>query len=201
MPELVLIVLCIIGAFILAMRRAPLWMWAAGLAVALLLWQSGLVRGEFGEAAPGTLAILPWVLVGILAALSAPSIRRAVLIQPLFRKVKGILPTVSATEQEALNAGTIGFDAQLFSGQPDWDKLRSVPPITLTDEERAFLDGPTNELCRMVNDWTIRHNEKEIPAHIWDFIKIHGFFGMLISKEHGGLGFSAQAKSIVIGRS
>ena len=200
MPELVLIVLCIIGAFILAMRRAPLWMWAAGLAVALLLWQSGLVRGQFGEAAPGALAILPWVLVGILAALSAPSVRRPVLIQPLFRMLKGILPKVSATEQEALNAGTIGFDAELFSGQPDWDKLRSVPPITLTDEEKAFLDGPTNELCRMVKDWTIRHNEREVPAEIWDFVKKHGFLGMLISKEHGGLGFSAQAQSIVLGR-
>ena len=200
MPELVLIVLCITGAFILAMRRAPLWMWAAGLAVALLLWQSGLVRGQFGEAAPGALAILPWVVVGILAALSAPSVRRPVLIQPLFRMLKGILPKVSATEQEALNAGTIGFDAELFSGQPDWDKLRSVPPITLTDAEKAFLDGPTNELCRMVKDWTIRHNEREVPAEIWDFVKKHGFLGMLISREHGGLGFSAQAQSIVLGR-
>ena len=200
MPELVLIVLCIIGAFVLAMRRAPLWTWAVGLAVALLLWQSGLVRGRFGAAAPGALAILPWVLVGILAALSAPSVRRAVLIQPLFRKLKGVLPKVSATEQEALNAGTIGFDAELFSGQPDWDKLRSVPPISLTDEEKAFLDGPTNELCRMVKDWTIRHNEREIPAEIWDFVKKHGFLGMLISKEHGGLGFSAQAQSIILGR-
>jgi acyl-CoA dehydrogenase len=200
MPELVLIVLCVIGAFVLAMRRAPLWTWAVGLAVALLLWQSGLLRGQFGQAAPGTLAILPWVLVGILAALSAPSVRRAVLIRPLFRKVKGILPKVSATEQEALNAGTIGFDAELFSGQPDWDKLRSVPPITLTDEEKAFLDGPTNELCRMVNDWTIRHNQKEIPEPIWDFVKKQGFLGMLISKEHGGLGFSAQAQSLILGR-
>jgi acyl-CoA dehydrogenase len=200
MPELVLVVLCIIGAFVLAVRRAPLWTWAAGLALALLLWQSGLVRGQFGEVAPGTLAVLPWVVVGILAALSAPSVRRAVLIQPLFRKLKGILPRVSATEQEALNAGTIGFDAELFSGQPDWDKLRSIPPITLTDEEKAFLDGPTNELCRMAKDWAIRHNEREIPSEIWDFVKKHGFLGMLISKEHGGLGFSAQAQSLILGR-
>src|SRR5262245_13359775 len=200
MPELVLIVLCVVAAFALGMRRAPLWAWTLGLAVALLLWQSGMLRGERAEFAPGLLGTLGWLLVAVMAALSAPSIRRAILVRPLFRKIKGILPRVSATEQEALNAGTIGFDAELFSGQPDWDKLRSVPPITLTDEEKAFLEGPTNELCRMVNDWTIRHNEREIPAHIWDFIKSHGFFGMLISKEHGGLGFSAQAQSIVIGR-
>jgi acyl-CoA dehydrogenase len=200
MPELVLIVLCIVGAFVLAMRRAPLWAWAAGLAAALLVWQSGMLRGELGAFPSGTLALLPWLLVAILAALSAPGVRRSVLVRPLYRKVKGILPKVSATEQEALNAGTIGFDAELFSGQPDWNKLRSVPPIMLTDEEKAFLDGPTNELCRMVNDWTIRHNEKEIPEHIWDFVKKQGFLGMLISKEHGGLGFSAQAQSLILGR-
>ena len=79
--------------------------------------------------------------------------------------------------------------------EPDWEKLRAVPPITLTEEEKAFLDGPTAELCRMVNDWSIRHNEKEIPREVWDFVKKHGFLGMLISKEHGGLGFSPQAQS------
>ena len=173
------------------MRRAPLWAWTLALAAAVYVWQSGLLYGEPGELEPGFFGVLAWVLVAVLAALCVPAIRRAALIQPLFRKIKGILPRVSATEQEALNAGTIGFDAELFSGQPDWDKLRAVPPITLTEEEKAFLDGPTNELCRMVNDWTIRHNDKEIPEEIWDFAKKHGFLGMLISKEHGGLGFSA----------
>jgi acyl-CoA dehydrogenase len=200
MPELVLIVLCVAGAFLLAMRRAPLWAWTLGLAVALLVWQTGILHGQTEALVPGLFGTLGWGVAAVLAALCVPSIRRAILIQPLFRKLKRILPRVSATEQEALNAGTIGFDAELFSGQPDWDKLRSVPPIALTDEEKAFLEGPTNELCRMVNDWTIRHSEREIPAHIWDFIKKHGFFGMLISKEHGGLGFSPQAQSIIIGR-
>jgi acyl-CoA dehydrogenase len=199
MPELVLIVLCVVAAFVLAMQRAPLWAWAVGLAVALLLWQTGILRGEAGEF-PGLFGTLGWVLAAILGALSVPSIRRSVVVRPLFRSIKGILPRVSATEQEALDAGTIGFDAELFTGQPDWEKLRAVPPITLTDEEKAFLDGPTDELCRMVNDWTIRHNDKEIPEPIWDFVKKNGFLGMLISKEHGGLGFSAQAQSLVLGR-
>ena len=182
------------------MRRAPLWAWTLALAAAVYLWQSGLLYGEPGELEPGFLGAIAWVLVAVLAALCVPAVRRAVLIQPLFRKIKGILPRVSATEQEALDAGTIGFDAELFSGQPDWDKLRAVPPITLTEEEKAFLNGPTNELCRMVNDWAIRHNDKEIPAEVWDFAKKHGFLGMLISKEHGGLGFSAQAQSLILGR-
>ena len=200
MPELVFFLLCIIGVFVLAMRRAPLWAWTLALAAAAYLWQSGLLYGEPAELEPGFFGAVAWVLVAVLAALCVPAVRRAVLIQPLFRKIKGILPRVSATEQEALDAGTIGFDAELFSGQPDWDKLREVPPITLTDEEKAFLNGPTNELCRLVNDWAIRHNDKEIPEEVWDFAKQHGFLGMLISKEHGGLGFSAQAQSLILGR-
>jgi acyl-CoA dehydrogenase len=127
-------------------------------------------------------------------------VRRAALVEPIFRGIKSVLPKVSATEQEALDAGTIGFDAELFSGTPDWQKLRDVPPITLSEAEKAFLDGPTSELCRMVDDWAIRHNLKEIPAEAWRFIKERGFLGMLISKEHGGLGFSAQAQSLVLGR-
>jgi acyl-CoA dehydrogenase len=200
MPEVVFVALCVIGAFILAMRRAPLWAWTLAVAAAVYAWQSGLLYGQPGDLEPGLLGGIVWVLVAALAALCVPAVRRAVLIQPLFRQIKSLVPRVSATEQEALDAGTIGFDAELFSGQPDWEKLRSVPPIMLTEEEKAFLNGPTNELCRMANDWAIRHDAKEVPAEIWDFAKKHGFLGMLISKEHGGLGFSGQAQSIILGR-
>jgi len=200
MAELVFLLLCVAGVFVLAMRRAPLWGWATALAAATMIWQTGLLHGEFGEPEFGLLGLLAWAVVVVMAGLSIPPVRRAALIAPAFRKIKGILPKVSATEQEALNAGTVGFDAELFSGQPDWEKLRAVQPITLTEEEKAFLDGPVNELCRMANDWQIRHDLKEVPAEIWDFAKKHGFLGMLISKEHGGLGFSAQAQSLVLGR-
>jgi len=200
MAELVLLIGCVAGAFVLAMRRAPLWGWAAGLAAVLFVWQSGMLHGGPGDLETGFFGWVGWLVVAALAALSVPGIRRGLLVKPLFKTIKGILPKVSATEQAALDAGTIGFDAELFSGQPDWDKLRSVPPITLTAEEKAFLDGPTNELCRMVNDWTIRHDTKEVPRDIWEFVKKNGFLGMLISKEHGGLGFSPQAQSIILGR-
>jgi acyl-CoA dehydrogenase len=200
MAELIFFIGCLVAAFLLAMRRAPIWAWALVLAAALFIWQSGMLHGEAGELEPGFFGMLGWLLVVALAALSVAGIRRAVLVRPLFKTVKGILPKVSATEQAALDAGTIGFDAELFSGQPDWDKLRAVPPITLTPEEKAFLDGPTNELCRMVDDWVIRHNNREIPGEVWDFVKKQGFLGMLISKEHGGLGFSPQAQSLVLGR-
>ena len=200
MAEPVFLLLCLIGVFALAMQRAPLWLWAVALAAATLAWQTGALHGQFEEPHFTLLRLLAWVPVVVLAGLSIPPLRRAALIEPTFRAIKGILPKVSATEQEALNAGTIGFDAELFSGTPDWEKLRAVPPITLTEEEKAFLDGPTAELCRMVDDWSIRHNQREIPEAIWDFVKKHGFLGMLISKEHGGLGFSAQAQSLVLGK-
>jgi acyl-CoA dehydrogenase len=200
MAELVFVLLCIAAVFALAMRRTPLWGWALALAVAAYVWQSGLLHGDYGDVEFGLLGLLVWMGVAVLAALSITPLRRAALIRPVFHKIKGILPKVSATEQEALNAGTIGFDAELFSGQPDWDKLRAVPPITLSEAEKAFLDGPVNELCRMANDWEIRHTLREIPEEIWSFVKTNGFLGMLISKEHGGLGFSAQAQSLVLGR-
>ncbi|MBO0763033.1 MAG: acyl-CoA dehydrogenase [Hyphomicrobiaceae bacterium] len=200
MPELVLLVLYVIGAFALGMRRAPLWAWAAGLAVALLLWQTGALMDAPHKLAPGWLGAAGWVVAAVLVALCVPAIRHALLVRPMFQLIRRNLPKVSDTEKAALEAGTIGFDAELFSGQPDWGKLRSVPPITLTEEERAFLDGPTNELCRMLKDWTIRHNEREVPKEVWDFVKRQGFLGMLISKAHGGLGFSPQAQSLILGR-
>jgi acyl-CoA dehydrogenase len=196
----VFILVCVVAVFVLAMRQAPIWAWAAAAAAAVLVWRTGLVYDDWHEPAFNALGIVAWVPVVILAGLSIPSLRHALLIAPLFHKIKGILPRVSATEQEALNAGTIGFDAELFSGQPNWEKLRAVPPIILTEEEKAFLDGPVTELCRMVDDWAIRHNEKAIPENIWTFVKEHGFLGMLISKEHGGLGFSPQAQSLVLGK-
>ena len=131
MPELVLIVLCLVAAFVLGMRQAPLSAWTAAFVAAMLFWQTGALHGDFHGLAPGWLGTAAWVLAAVLAALCVPSIRRAILVRPLFAGIKKILPRVSETERAALDAGTIGFDAELFSGQPDWSKLRSVPPITL----------------------------------------------------------------------
>ena len=134
MAEPVFLFLCLIVVFALAMRRAPLWLWAASLAAATPdLADGAAARPLRGAATSRCCRLLAWMPVVVLAGLSIPPLRRAALIEPIFRKIKGILPKVSATEQEALNAGTIGFDAELFSGTPDWEKLRAVPPITLTD--------------------------------------------------------------------
>ncbi len=147
--------------------------------------------------------VLGWpslILAAILAMWAIGPVRRTVITAPILTAVRRILPKVSDTEAQALEAGTVGFDAELFSGRPDWQKLRDIPGIVLSSEERSFLDGPTDELCRMIDDWQVRHTEKEIPEAIWEFAKRHGFLGMLISKEHGGLGFSAQAQSLILGK-
>ncbi len=188
------LVLLLVAAGALAINRVPLWGWAA----------AALVGGLAGYViTAGGLWILPaMTLIGglTLAALSVGSVRRRLLTGPAFDVIRSVLPAVSDTEQQALDAGTIGFDRELFSGRPDFAKLAAVPPITLSDEERAFLDGPTEELCRMIDDWQIRHEEKEIPEALWSFVKREGFLGMLISKAHGGLGFSAQAQSLILGK-
>ena len=200
MAELVFLLLCFCVMAALAIRHAPLWLWAVVSGIATYLWQSGIVHGNYQGLEFGFFPVLAWIPTLILALLSVPSVRRVLLVEPAFAMVRKILPKVSDTEQEALDAGTIGFDAELFSGSPDWEKLRAVPPIVLSAEEKAFLDGPTEELCRMIDDWQIRFNNKEIPEEIWKFVGHHGFLGMLISKEHGGLGFSAQAQSLILGK-
>jgi acyl-CoA dehydrogenase len=194
MVEILFCLAVLAGVVALGMYKSPLWLWAVGLAGAAVIWQSG-VHGSMG-----LFGFLLWVAALVFAALSFPQVRRNVLIAPAFRMVRETLPKVSDTEAQALEAGTVGFDAELFSGEPDWDKLRSIAPIVLTPEEQAFLDGPTEELCALVNDWQVRHTEREVPDEIWDFVKKHGFLGMLISKEHGGLGFSAQAQSLILGK-
>ena len=201
MAYLLFIGICFAALAALAMTRAPLWLWAVVAAVVAWLGNSGLFGG--GSAVAGGISIMgmagyiPAILLGLIAV---SGFRKAVLTGPVFNFIRGVLPTVSETEQQALDAGTIGFDAELFSGRPDWQKLRAVPPIKLTDEEQTFLDGPTEELCRMLDDWQIRHHQREIPQEVWDFVKRHGFLGMLISKAHGGLGFSAQAQSLILGK-
>lgn len=200
MALILLLIVLIAVALALGMARASPWQWAVGLGAVTFAWQSGLFHGEAHAPGVGILGFLVWLALAALGALSVAKVRRQVVIEPAFNLVRKILPKVSDTEQQALDAGTVGFDAEIFSGTPDWTKLRAVPPIVLTPEERAFLDGPTEQLCRMIDHWQIRHAERRMPAEIWDFVKAHGFLGMLISKEHGGLGFSAQAQSLILGK-
>jgi acyl-CoA dehydrogenase len=125
-------------------------------------------------------------------------LRRKLVSDPFLHLARKLMPQISETEREALEAGTVWWDAELFSGHPNWKKLLATPAPTLTSEEQAFLDGPVEELCRMVDDWSINAELHDLPEGVWRFIKDHGFFGMIIPKKYGGLGFSALAHSSVV---
>jgi acyl-CoA dehydrogenase len=126
------------------------------------------------------------------------SFRRDYITKPIFSFARGVLPPMSDTEREALEAGDVWWDADLFTGNPDWSKLLANAPATLTDEEKAFLNGPVDELCAMLDDWKINWEWRDLPQEAWEFIKKHKFFGMIIPKEFGGLGFSPYAHSEVV---
>jgi acyl-CoA dehydrogenase len=126
------------------------------------------------------------------------SFRRDWISRPIFRWAQHALPSLSDTEREAIEAGDVWWDADLFGGHPDWAKLLAVPPATLSPEERAFLDGPVEQLCGMLDDWDMIWERGDLPAQAWEFLKTRKFFAMIIPKEFGGLGFSAYAHSEVI---
>ena len=124
--------------------------------------------------------------------------RRDIITKPIFSWARTVLPVMSDTEREALEAGDVWWDADLFTGNPDWTRLLSHAPATLTAEEQAFLNGPVDELCAMLDDWKINWEWRDLPPEVWDYIKARKFFGMIIPKEYGGLGFSPYAHSEVV---
>ena len=118
------------------------------------------------------------------------SLRATYLTKPIHKWAKGVLPALSQTESEALTAGEVWWEAELFSGNPDWTKLHKVKTPKLSENEQAFFDGPCRELCGMIDDWTINHEAADLPPDVWKFLRAKKFFGMIISKSYGGLGFS-----------
>lgn len=180
----------LVGA-IAAYHRLRLPVWAALTATVLVAcWLLGASGGATVAAAVVTALIAVPLLL--------PQIRLPYITKPLLGFYTKILPPLSETERVALEAGTVGFEGELFSGKPDWNVLLSQPKPTLSADEQAFLDGPTEELCRMVNDWEITHVHADLPPQLWDFIKKNKFFGMIVPKEYGGLGFSALGNHKVI---
>ncbi len=135
-------------------------------------------------------------LIGIIFLVRP--LRCLVVSNPLLKIFREALPQISQTEQEALDAGTIWWDGELFSGKPDWDKLLAYPKPQLSAEEKTFLDGPVEQLCEMLDEWHITRKLHDLPSNVWQFIKDNGFFGMIIPKQYGGHGFSALAHSDVV---
>lgn len=145
-----------------------------------------------------TLFDVYFVSMAVIATLFAiPALRRPLISATVMKLMAKAMPKIGETEQIALDAGTVGFDGDLFSGNPNWKALLDKKIKSLTKEEKAFLDGPCEELCAMLDDEDIA-KRRDLPPKVWTFIKKNKFFGMLISKKHGGLGFSAAAQSAVI---
>ncbi|PIW26873.1 MAG: acyl-CoA dehydrogenase [Rhodospirillales bacterium CG15_BIG_FIL_POST_REV_8_21_14_020_66_15] len=162
-------------------------------ALFLLIAAAALRQGEITAGLQVALGVAV-----VLAALSGiPAIRRLVVSTPALSRVRRILPAMGETERIALEAGTVGWDGELFSGDPDWRKLLDFQPRALSDKEQAFLNGPVEEFCRMIDDWEITQN-RDLPEAAWAFLKKNGFFGMIIPEQYGGLGFSGLAHSSVV---
>jgi len=130
--------------------------------------------------------------------MTVATLRRDIITRPVFKAVEGVMPALSKTEPEAIDSGDTWLDAALFTGNPDWDQLLAVPPATLSAEEQAFLDGPVEELCALVDDWKATFEDHDLPPAAWDLLKREKFFGMIIPKDFGGLGFSALGHSEVV---
>jgi acyl-CoA dehydrogenase len=189
MSGLIWLLLIVVAAGALAYRRSNLPTWTAAVAVLLLAAQF----------TGGGLSPVPWVVFAVVAALfNLKPIRRALLSKPLMKWFRSVLPPMSATEKEAIDAGTVWWDAELFSGRPNWNMLLRTPRGELSAEERAFLDGPVEELCRMLDDWKINKELNDLPPEVWKFLARNRFFGMIIPKQYGGLEFSARAQSEVV---
>ncbi|ATG74730.1 acyl-CoA dehydrogenase [Zobellella denitrificans] len=165
------------------------------LVTASLLTAAILVLGTLlGEVGP-----LVWLLFAVVAAvLNLPALRHGLLSRPLFKVYKGLMPEMSRTEKEAIEAGTTWWEAELFRGKPNWQTLHNYPRPRLSEEEQAFMDGPVETVCRMTNDWEVTHERADLSPEVWAYLKEHKFFAMIIKKEYGGLEFSAYAQSRVL---
>ena len=147
----------------------------------------------------GSVAVTGWLCYLLAIAIFAvPAIRQTLISQKALSLFKKVLPAMSQTEKEALEAGTVWWEAELFKGKPEWKKLQNIADPKLSEAEQAFLDGPVNTVCEMVNDYQVTHELADLPPEVWQYLKDHKFFAMIIKKKYGGLEFSAYAQSLVL---
>ena len=141
-----------------------------------------------------------WLIFLPLLCLNIVALRKEYLTVPIYNSLKNKLPKLSSTEREALEAGGVWWEGEFFSGMPNWDKLLNLKPGKLSKEEQDFLDGPTEELCAMLNDWEINHDLLDLPDKAWKYLKEKKFFSLIIPKKYGGLGFSPLAVSLILSK-
>lgn len=190
---MVLIFILILLVFGFLWLQLPLKNWLVVSTIVLLVTMVSGVTNTFFS------LILVIVLAGFAVLLYfLPGVRKRYCSTHLYDMVKKTMPPISKTEREAIEAGTVWWDAELFSGKPDWVVLFDTPVPELSVEEQAFMNGPVEELCAMTDDWEITHELNDLPQPVWEFIRKNKFFGLNISPEYGGLGFSAHAQSCIV---
>lgn len=173
---------------VLAYHRASLTLFSAVIAAVLAAATMADVIGW-----------LSWLIfAAIVLPLNIASIRQQYLTKPLLQLYRKIMPEMSTTEKEAIDAGTTWWEGDLFRGNPDWHKLHNFPKPRLSAEEQAFLDGPVETLLAMVDDWHTTHERADLSPEVYQYLKDQGFFAMIIKKQYGGLEFSAFAQSCVL---
>src|SRR6201996_8043615 len=192
----IITLLFIAAVLFLAYRRLSLLTFTATFTVLLIAYTFLGAQGEPAGIRKGFL----WVLLASLWLLNFRPLRKGLITRPFMKAYLKLLPPMSQTEREALEAGTVWWDGELFTGAPKWPKLLSAKIPTLTTEEQAFLEGPCEDLCRMLDDWNITHERGDLPPQVWDYLKSRGFFAMIIPKKYGGLEFSAYAHSCVLAK-
>ncbi len=183
----------VVLALVLFYRRQPYLAWVLPVLGALAWW--GFTIDSSGTGFRIVVAVFALLAV----VFGVPPLRRSLVSRGVMGVMRRVLPRMGETERIALEAGTVWFDGELFSGRPNWRRLLEFSVKPLSAEERDFLDGPVERLCAMVNEWDVVQRG-DLAPETWDFIKQHGFFGMIIPEEFGGLGFSAAAHSAVISK-
>lgn len=148
------------------------------------------------------MGIASWFFWLLFAFFTLPiaivSFRQKYITPILLNKFQQMMPDMSDTEKEAIDAGTTWFEGELFRGSPDWKAFHHLPKPSLTQEEQSFLDGPAEKVCEMLNDWHTTHERADISPEVWQYLKGNKFFAMIIKKEYGGLAFSAYAQSRIL---
>ncbi len=192
--EILYLFVLMVTVVVLAYKRTPLLVAMAIMFVLTVVWTE--LRHLFYV--PGWFRFANGIVAVTLIGFSIKPLRRLLISDRLYGRFRKSLPRMSTTEREALDAGTVWWDAEIFSGRPHWKKLLKTPAPQLSEREQKFLDGPVEELCRMLNDWKIFDQHKKLPDDIWAFICEQRMLGMIIPEQYGGLEFSAQANSAVV---
>ncbi|ATC95206.1 acyl-CoA dehydrogenase FadE [Pseudoalteromonas tunicata] len=185
----ILLIACLLIILAIACYHRANWNTCVGIGIAFMLLGSII----------GAISTLGWlVFLALTIPLSVTSLRQQYITKPIFAAFKKVTPTMSETEKSAIDAGTTWWEADLFCGNPDWKKLHKYPVPRLNTEEQAFMDGPVETVCGMLDDWHATHELTDLPPDVWQYLKDNKFFAMIIKKQYGGLEFSAFAQSCVL---